>query len=214
MRRLTARSPSGRPRISARPSRENQLHQQLEGGGLAGAVGPEEAEDFALRRPRASGVERAVRPLAPEPDVVVLGQLVGGERGHQRRSSGLAALAIRLQLVGDRQVEVLRRQAAFDPDAVDEERGRRLTPSCLPSAMSARTSSTWGVSRVEVGDLADVARRLPHRRRGHRRLVREEPLFHRLAALVLAAPAARPRPLRRPPDGCRGQRGVALGLSG
>ena len=48
MRRLTSTSPTGRAEnLRAARRREDQLHQQLERGGLAGAVRAEEAEDLA-----------------------------------------------------------------------------------------------------------------------------------------------------------------------
>src|SRR5581483_1207626 len=61
--------------------REHQLHQQLQRRGLAGAVGPEKAEDFAGGNRDRQAIEGAVRPLAPEPDRVILGQLLGAKRG-------------------------------------------------------------------------------------------------------------------------------------
>ena len=83
MRRLTERSPSGRPRISARPEVGiHQLHQQLQRGRLAGAVGPEKAEDLARLDVERQPIERAIRTLAPEADGVVLRQLVSGKGSH------------------------------------------------------------------------------------------------------------------------------------
>ena len=60
MRRFAATSPSGRPRISARPDDgKHELHQQLERGRLARAVGSEEAEDLARFDVEATGVSSA-----------------------------------------------------------------------------------------------------------------------------------------------------------
>ena len=78
--------------LRAARRREDELHQQLQRGGLAGAVGAEEAEDLARLDLERQAVERPVGPLAPEADRVVLGQLVGGQRVHgQRAAPGMGA---------------------------------------------------------------------------------------------------------------------------
>jgi hypothetical protein len=62
---------------------KDELHQQLQGGRLAGAVRPEKAEHFAPFDLERQPIERAIAPLAPEPDGVILGQLVdANRRGH------------------------------------------------------------------------------------------------------------------------------------
>ena len=93
--------------------------------------------------------------------------------------------------------------------------GVELTPSWRPSAISALTSSSvdWYCASKSV-TCADVARRLAHRRRRHRRLMRVQPLFQRLG----------PCSARRQPNGDGGLAGrrvehrrhirVALGSSG
>ena len=84
MRRLTATSPTGRPRISARPEvGYDQLHQQLQRRRLAGAVRAEKAEHLALtERTNDTRVERQIRAWPPEPDLVVLGERLGANRVH------------------------------------------------------------------------------------------------------------------------------------
>ena len=83
MRRRTATSPTGRPRISARPDvGKNQLHQQLQRGGLAGAVRTEKAEDLAPATPAGQAVERDVGTRPPEADRVVLGEPFGSDGIH------------------------------------------------------------------------------------------------------------------------------------
>jgi hypothetical protein len=59
----------------------DQLHQQLERRRLARAVRAEEADDFSRFDVEGEAIEGAVRPLAPEADGVVLGQLEGGQSG-------------------------------------------------------------------------------------------------------------------------------------
>src|SRR6185503_15948644 len=54
--------------------RINQLHQQLEGCALAGAVGPEKAKYFSGLDAERQRVERAMRPWPPEASQEVLGQ--------------------------------------------------------------------------------------------------------------------------------------------
>ena len=61
--------------LGAAGGREDQLHQQLERGGLARAVRAEKAEDLAGLDRERQAVERAVRALAPEADRVVLREL-------------------------------------------------------------------------------------------------------------------------------------------
>ena len=61
--------------------RKHQLHQQLQRGRLAGAVGAEEAEDLAGLDLERQAIERAVRARAPEADLVVLGEVVRADRG-------------------------------------------------------------------------------------------------------------------------------------
>ena len=62
---------------------KHQLQQQLQRGGLAGAVRPEKAEHLAGAHLQREPIEHAPRPLAPETDGVVLGQLDGFDRGCQ-----------------------------------------------------------------------------------------------------------------------------------
>ena len=63
--------------LGAARGREDQLHQQLERRGLAGAVRTEKAEDLALPDLEGQRVERPVGPRAPESDGVVLGKGLG-----------------------------------------------------------------------------------------------------------------------------------------
>src|SRR4029079_10148693 len=55
--------------------REDQLHEQLQRGGLARAVRAEKAEDFAGLDLEGQPVERAVAPGPPELYLVVLGEI-------------------------------------------------------------------------------------------------------------------------------------------
>ena len=170
--------------LGAAGGRKHQLHQQLQRRRLAGAVRAEEAEDLARLDLERQAVERAVRALAPEADRVVLRQLVGGKRAGTSRCAATWRAAARRRSP-DRRTAAASAPSIFTP--LMKKVGVDFTPSCWPSAMSPFTSSSVdGVLRVEVGDLADVARRLAHRRRRHRRLMREEPLLHRLAAVVRA----------------------------
>ena len=68
--------------LSVSRGREDELHEQLERGGLAGAVGAEKTEDFSGLDGEREAIERAVRALAPEPYRVIFGELVNGQRGH------------------------------------------------------------------------------------------------------------------------------------
>ena len=73
-----------------RPGRRvDQLHQQLEGRGLAGAVRPEESEDLARLDGEGQAVEGAVRPRPPEADLVVLRKLVRFDSRHDRQENRL-----------------------------------------------------------------------------------------------------------------------------
>ncbi len=69
--------------LGAAGRRIDQLHQQLERGGLAGAVRPEEAEDLALPDVERQRIERDVRARAPEADVIVLGKALGPNGVHR-----------------------------------------------------------------------------------------------------------------------------------
>ena len=69
----------------------HQLHEQLQGCRLAGAIGTEEPEDFAGFDVEREMVEGAVQPLAPEADCVVLCQLVRGKGWHVTSSWRSAA---------------------------------------------------------------------------------------------------------------------------
>ena len=54
--------------LGAPGRRKDQLHEQLQRGGLAGAVRAEEAEDLARLDVERQAIERAVRARAPEAD--------------------------------------------------------------------------------------------------------------------------------------------------
>ena len=83
MRRFIARSPSGRlENLGPAGGRKHQTHQQLEGGGLAGAVRPEESEHFAGVDLQGQAIERPVGTLAPEAERVVFGEVERGKRAH------------------------------------------------------------------------------------------------------------------------------------
>ena len=161
--------------LGAPGRRENQLHQQLQRGGLAGAVRTEEAEDLARLDLERQAIERAVRPLAPEADRVVLGELLDANRWRhafseivasgpvrrRRRRLDLAAGLLQLQL--DRRVEQGRRHL---PPAITrplmKKVGVDLTPSSAPSPASVLTSVSARAYCASKSVMpADVARGLP-----------------------------------------------------
>ena len=137
--RHIARRPAqdlGRP-----AGRVDELHEQLEGGGLARSVGAEEAEDLAGGDRQRDRVQRPVGTRAPEADEVVLAQPVGGDRGaHTARIIGLPGGL--LQFHRDERVEVRRRHSAAHHRPVDEEGGRRRHLEQPARAMSAFTVSS------------------------------------------------------------------------
>ena len=65
--------------LGAAGGRKDELHQQLQRRGLAGAVGAQEAEDLPLLDVECEPVERAIRPAAPEADRIVLGELLDAD---------------------------------------------------------------------------------------------------------------------------------------
>ena len=79
--------------------RKDQLQQQLQGGGLAGAVGSEKAEDLARFDLQGETVEDTPGPLPPEANGVVFGQLDGFDRKCQ---SFRGRLAPQVRRVADR----------------------------------------------------------------------------------------------------------------
>ncbi len=68
------------PRASSR--REYQPHQEFEGGGLARAIGTEEAEHLSLFDGQAERTQRQFRPLAPESNEVAFFQVENLNRSH------------------------------------------------------------------------------------------------------------------------------------
>ncbi len=92
---------AGSPKTKASPlGGEEQAEQQLDGGGLAGAVGAEQAEDFALVDLEVEGVEGGLLLAAPEV-AVDLGEASGFDDGighyavsgrSARRSGGTVGL--------------------------------------------------------------------------------------------------------------------------
>ena len=166
MRRRTPTSPAGRPRISASPARrEDELHQQLERGRLAGAVRPEEPEHVAGGDVERQPLQRAVGPRAPEPDHEVLGQLTGADRrlrhaldaGRRRHCppaffssiSMSASIASGFMPRDDAAVQEERRRGA------DAQRGARRR-------LGLHLLNGLRILRVVVGDAGDG----PSRRRG------------------------------------------------
>jgi hypothetical protein len=63
--------------------RIDQLHEQLEGGGFAGAVRPEEPENLSLPDGEVERVQRPVWARAPEADVIVLGKVLCSNGVHR-----------------------------------------------------------------------------------------------------------------------------------
>ena len=176
-RRFAARSPSGRPRISARPDvGKHQLHQQLQRGRLAGAVGAEKAEDLAAPRPRASGDRargtaacarsRRRSPWSARGASACIDRGGCTRPSHRRTltSCGHLRRAAARRRSPDRRTAARSAPSTFTP--LMKNVGVDLTPSCWPERDVALDElERRRVLRVEVGDLADVARRLPHRRR-------------------------------------------------
>ena len=169
MRRLTARSPSGRPRISARPEvGKTSCISSFSVVVLPAPFGPRKPKTSPGLDVERQAIERPVRTLAPEPDRVVLGQVVRGEGCAVPRSLGSSVALATVLRAAARTRSPGRKYCGGSAPSIFmplmKKVGVDLTPSCWPSAMSLLTgSSVDGVLGVEVGDLADVARRLPDR---------------------------------------------------
>ena len=202
----SAASPTGRPRISAEPDGgKHQLHQQLQRGGLAGAVRAKEAEHLALFDRQGQRVQRNVGARTPEPDRIVLGELLRPNRVHNRGAPAgpLASLAVPFaQQIGDRGVEIRGAQAAH-ADAVHEERRRALTPSFWPSCASARTcSSTFGYASSKLVTWA-ICSSPSSRDRGSSTPDAQTARPRARRPCSSRAPAAPPPPPRTQNRGCR-----------
>src|ERR1700730_7778711 len=112
MRRFTARSPSGRPRISACPEVGNtSCMSSFSVVVLPAPLGPRKPKTSPASTSR---VKRAVRTFSPEPDCVIFCQLRGGERTHVPE----LFLTRVLELVLDRLLEILDGQRPVHLDAV------------------------------------------------------------------------------------------------
>src|SRR4029453_12324072 len=74
-----------RPAKNLGPTRRrgNEPHEKLEGGGRAGAIRPEKAEDFAALDLERQTIQRAVVVPPPEADRVVLGEFLYSNRRRQ-----------------------------------------------------------------------------------------------------------------------------------
>src|SRR5262249_41245818 len=68
--------------LSASRGRIDELHQQLQRGGFAGAVRTEKSEHFAALDLERQAVQGAIRPRTPEANRVVFREFVGGQGGH------------------------------------------------------------------------------------------------------------------------------------
>src|SRR6185295_2103736 len=126
MRRFIERSPSGRPRISARPPvGKTSCMSSFSVVVLPAPLGP--------RKPKTSPASTSsVRRSSAR-----YGRLRQNPTAYSLLSSCVASAATSfrcraLQLDPDRLVEVERRQAALDLHAVDEEGRRRLDPELPP----------------------------------------------------------------------------------
>src|SRR5207247_3558037 len=71
----------GRPR-----GRENQPEKDFERCALAGAVGPQQTEDFGPFDAQVEPVEGALGPATPEPQTIVFGEPYGLNGEHNRKS--------------------------------------------------------------------------------------------------------------------------------
>ena len=81
MRRLTSRSPSGRPSISARPEVGNtSCISSFSVVVLPAPFGPRKPKTSPALDVERQAIERAIGPLSPEADGVVFRQLVSGKR--------------------------------------------------------------------------------------------------------------------------------------
>src|SRR4029077_3734603 len=62
--------------------REDQPHEHLERGSLAGAIGTEKSENLSFLDTEVKGLQRALGALAPEADAVGFFETVDFNRGH------------------------------------------------------------------------------------------------------------------------------------
>ena len=151
--------------LGAARRRENELHQQLQRRRLARAVRSEKAEHLARLDRERQPIERAVRPLPPEADRVVLRQLVdsvslgacGVSRGgHVRRYLALCSSSwIRsVESTGPdstcSSLRPLMKKVGVELDA------EQLAEASVGLDFFLRAR----VLRVEVGDAADGSRRI------------------------------------------------------
>src|SRR4051812_19114094 len=160
-------SPSGRPKISAPPDvGKTSCISSFSVVVLPAPFGPRKpktspASTSSVRRSSARYGRLRQNPIAKS--------LVSSWVARARTSFRCGAL----QLDRDRLIEILRRQAAFDLDAVDEEGRRRLDAQLTAERdVALDLAERRLILGVEIVDLRDVARSLADRGRRHRRLVR------------------------------------------
>ena len=125
--------------LSAPRCRENQLHEQLERGGLAGSVGPEEPEHFPRFDVERQPIERPIRPPPPEADRVILGELLDKNRGgHSGGASAYFARCNSSSIIASSPAGSTTPAGSFLP--FRNRVGVEVTPSWPPRLASARTS--------------------------------------------------------------------------
>src|SRR5688572_19034125 len=123
----------------------DELHQQLEGGGLACAVRPKETEGFSLGDFQAQSVERAIRPGSPEPYRKILRQGLGTDCQHDTyyRPNAPGSYLIAVPFVGVR-VGNISNATAADPSASSKS----AKPSFVPSVRTPVTFAVEGEARA------------------------------------------------------------------
>ena len=167
---------------------------------LPAPFGPRKPKTSPVRNVEREPVERAPRPLAPEPDREVLRQLFDLDGGWHVRS---AAPPRRTRLrspaahftpacFSSYSIAALknsgRRPGSFTP--LTKKVGVPVTRSCAPERDVALDQLDHRrEALLEIRDAADLPRPLPRRRTRHGRLVLEQPLLHLVGPPVLTGEA-------------------------
>ena len=224
MRRCAATSPTGRPRISARPEvGKISCISSFRVVVLPAPFGPRKPKTSPGCDLQRQPIERPVRPLAPEPDLIVLGEVVDAESrlsyGHRVNAQAAAWCACRRGPAGVQGVRAARARArartargGIAPAMTRplmKKVGVDFAPSSAPRPASVRTSvSARAYCASKSGMPADLRRRFLHRLGRQRRLVGKEPFLELIGrSLRLRHDHRRGRLARRlvqiPADGAR-----------